>query len=181
MMEWSGLSFHFNLHTTEEDSSAIFSADVETVCEPTVTQHDPLPPLTGEWNCIWLSIGSESSLFWGGFVYRGLSAEVENHLCVCICETLFSRSTTPSEGNRHFNKVFLRARQVAALRVATRASLWVTTQRGGGRASLVWWRAPIFTASLFGGFTTSENTERRDGYEDQVDWAKRCWRLSDDV
>lgn len=106
MMEWSGLSFHFNLHTTEEDSSAIFSADVETVCEPSVTQHDPLPPLTGEWNCIWLSIGSESSLFWGGFVYRGLSAEVENHLLVCICETLFSRSTTPSEGNRHFNKVF---------------------------------------------------------------------------
>lgn len=43
-------------------------SSVKTDCDPTVTQHDPLLGLTGEWNCIWGSIGSESSLFSAGFV-----------------------------------------------------------------------------------------------------------------
>lgn len=85
MMEWSGLSFHFNLHTTEEDSSAIFSADVETVCEPSVTQHDPLPPLTGEWNCIWLSIGSESSLFWERAFTLFVEGSLQKWKTICVC------------------------------------------------------------------------------------------------
>lgn len=109
------------------------------------------------------STSSESSLFSAGFVYHSLQK------WKTICGVLFSRSSTPPEDNGLFNEVFLRVRQVAAWRVATRTSLRVTTQGGVGR---------------FDGGPPSllrANTERRGGYEDQVDRVKRRWRLCDDV
>lgn len=74
-------------------------------------------PLTGEWNCIWGSISSESSSFSGGFVYRALSPEVKNHLRV------FSERGVKGKGL--FNEAILYTRQVAAPQAATRTGLRV--------------------------------------------------------
>lgn len=151
------------------------SVKKKTVCDLTVTQHEPSPPLTGEWNCIRGSISSERSSFLCGFVYRELTSEVENHLCVYVCVFL-RRCFLGAPRHPKVTGSLMRCFYTQGKWQRCGLRLWVTTQGGGGRAASVWWRAPIFTASLFEGFT-----ERRGGYEDQVDWVKRCWRLCDDA
>lgn len=95
-----------------------------TILDPNETQHDPFLPLTGEWNCIWGSISSKSSLFSGGFVYQTLSSEVKNHLWVV--------SDRSVKGKRLFNEAILYVKQVAAPQAATRMSLRVPHREAAG-------------------------------------------------
>lgn len=126
---WQEHVMHYSLpsvkkKTPQKKTSAVFSEDKKTVLDPNETQHDPFLPLTGEWNCIWGSISSESSLFSGGFVYRALSSEVKNHLRV------FSERHVKGKGL--FNEVISYTRQVAAPQAATRTGLRVPHREAVG-------------------------------------------------
>lgn len=117
----------------------MFSEDVKKVFDLAVTQHNPSLFYSSMKLC--LGVDQQWRIFFSTMCLSRIQFLKWKTICARVF-VVFSQSAMPFQDNGLFNEVFLHATQVAALRVATRSSLRLTTQGGLGASGLKLMRGP---------------------------------------